>query len=88
MKNFEQLRAIDPMTADRSELVDIGTVKVNTDLPKAERLADYLEQIKNPYLFLCGGVVVHITYAETDATIEDRLEQFIRQRHDADNSHI
>lgn len=64
---------------DRTALVDITTVKVDTSLPREQMIADYLRQIKNPYLFLCGGVVVEIAYADTKETIEDKTEQFIRE---------
>ena len=33
---------------DRDKLVDIRDVIINTDLPKEERIKDYVRQIKNP----------------------------------------
>ncbi len=33
---------------DRNKLVDIRDVIINTDLPKEERIKDYVRQIKNP----------------------------------------
>ena len=48
---------------NRDELVDIATVKINTDLPVEERIKDYIKQIKNPYCYLCNGVVVRISFA-------------------------
>ena len=33
---------------DRDKLVDIRDVIINTDLPKEERIKDYIRQIKNP----------------------------------------
>lgn len=36
------------------ELVDIREVAVDKDLPKEERIAAFLHQIKNPYRFRCG----------------------------------
>ena len=35
---------------------------------------------KKPYLFLCNGVAVKVPFAETIATIEDKLEEYICQR--------
>lgn len=48
---------------NRDELVDIADVKINTDLPVEERIMDYIKQIKNPYCYLCNGVVVRISFA-------------------------
>jgi hypothetical protein len=50
-------------TVDRSELVDIETVEIRSELPKEERIMDYLRQIKNPYCFLSHGVVVKISFS-------------------------
>lgn len=36
---------------DRSTLVDIRDVKVNTALPKRERILDFIRQIGNPYCY-------------------------------------
>lgn len=33
------------------ELVDIRTVSVDMDLPKEERISEFVRQIRNPYLF-------------------------------------
>ncbi len=35
-------------TEDREALVDIRDVSVNKDLPKEERIAAFVKQIKNP----------------------------------------
>lgn len=32
-------------------LVDINDISVNKDLPKPERIKEYIRQIKNPYCF-------------------------------------
>ena len=74
---FEQLRNTDVRTVDPGTLVDIRDVSVNTALPKEERLLDYLEQIKNPYCFKHGKTVVKVGFADTDATLEDRLEKYL-----------
>ena len=37
------------------ELVDIREVSVDKNLPKEERIAAFIRQIKNPYRFRCGG---------------------------------
>ena len=40
------IRAVDP-----AALVDIRDVKVNTALPKRERILDFIRQIGNPYCY-------------------------------------
>jgi hypothetical protein len=75
---LSDMKNIDVRTVDPSTLVDINTVKVNTDLPVEERKKDFIRQIKNPYCFRCGKVVVKMSFADTTATLEDRLENYFR----------
>ena len=77
---LNEMKNMNPETVDRSTLVDIATVDVDVALPKSQWISEYLRQIKNPYMFLCNGVVVKVAFAETNTTIEDKLEQYIRQR--------
>lgn len=44
------------------ELVDINSVSVDTDLPKEERIKQFIRQIKNPYMFKCGNRPLHREY--------------------------
>jgi len=75
--SLEQMRDTDVRTVDPAALVDIRDVTVNTSLPRDERLLDYLEQIKNPYCFKCGKAVLKVSFADTEATLEDRLEKYL-----------
>ena len=85
---LEQMKRINPKNVDISSLTDIGSIEVDKRLSPDERLASYLDQIKNPYLFRCGNVIVKVSYADTDVTLEDRLEQFIRQKRISEHNGI
>lgn len=54
-------------------LVDIRDVKIDRSQPVDERMKSYVEQIKNPYLFKVGNTVVRVSYANTQATINDNF---------------
>jgi hypothetical protein len=60
---LKQMSEADIRTVDKNELVDIETVEIRTDLPKEERILDYIRQIKNPYCYLSHGVVVKISFS-------------------------
>lgn len=51
-------------TVSKSDLVDIQTVKIDSALTDPERMFRYLEQIRNPYCFLCGDTPVGISFAD------------------------
>ena len=78
MLDLEQLRSVNPDEVNRSELVDIQDIMVESHLPKKERIADYIQKIKNPYLCKCGNMVVQSVFEETDITLIDRLIQYFR----------
>ena len=54
-------------------LVDIRDVKIDRSKPVEERMKSYGEQIKNPYLFKVGNTIVRVSYANTQATINDNF---------------
>ena len=64
---------------DRTDgLVDIRSISVDKTLPKQERIASFVRQIKDPYLFRCGDFVVQVCFANNGATLEDRLQGILR----------
>lgn len=54
-------------------LVDIRDVKIDRSKPVEKRMKSYVEQIKNPYLFKVGNTIVRVSYANTQATINDNF---------------
>ena len=59
-------------------LVDIRDVKVDKMLPKNERIASFIRQIKNPYHFRCGDFVITTRFAEGGQTLEECLQGILR----------
>jgi len=72
------MKNIDIRTVDPKELVERQSVKVNMSLPREERIKEYIKQIKNPYCYLDGDVVVKVSFQEEGVTLEQRLEAYIR----------
>lgn len=63
---------------DTDSLVDIRDVKIDTSLPVSERVKSYIEQVKNPYYFRVGDVVVHVSYAENGPSLQELLEGYLQ----------
>ena len=74
---MSQLTQARPQSAT-DELVDIREVAVDKDLPKEERIAAFLHQIKNPYRFRCGDFVVNAAFASNGVTLEECLQGILR----------
>ena len=60
------------------ELVDIREVSVDKNLPKEERIAAFIRQIKNPYRFRCGDFVINACFAGNGVTLEECLQGILR----------
>lgn len=76
--DIEAMKNIDIRTVDPSTLMDIRQVSINRELPKQERMLDFIRQIGNPYCYLCGKVVVKVGFSDTDVTLDDRMESYLR----------
>ena len=72
------MKNIDIRTVDPKKLVERQSVKVDMSLPREERIKEYIKQIKNPYCYLDGDVVVKVSFQEEGVTLEQRLEAYIR----------
>lgn len=77
-ERLRRMAQTDIRTVDRDTLVERSTVKLDPELSREERILSYIEQIKNPYCYLDDGVVVKISFMDTDVTLEERLEEYVR----------
>ena len=60
-----------------SELVDIRDVVIDKSLTLEDRVRSYVEQIKDPYCFRVGDVVVRVSYADKDKSLTDSFTSMI-----------
>lgn len=68
-------------TINRKELADLSAIHIRQDLPQVEKVLDFLEQIKNPYCFLCGDVPVRVCFSDDGPQLGQALENyFIRMK--------
>ncbi len=72
-----KMKYTDIKTVDKSELVDIAAIKINPADSPEKKMKDYIDQIKNPYCFLCNGYAVKVEFANTARTIEDCFSDYI-----------
>lgn len=69
----EAMKDIDLRKVDRSTLRDRSTVRIDPEASTEERIRAWIEQLGNPYVYLDGGVVVKLRFADKGETIEDRI---------------
>ena len=79
-EQIEAMQNVDVRAVDPATLRDIRDVTVNTDLPKRERILDFVRQIGNPYCYRHGKYVVKVSFTDTDVTLEDRMLSYMRSK--------
>lgn len=75
---LHRLQAMDLSDVKVEDLVDIRTVTINPHLSQPNRLLDFLNQIKNPYCYRHGDFVVQIGFSNTEVTLTDRLNEYLK----------
>ena len=75
---LQEMKNVDVRTVNRDELVDINDVHIDRTLPQTERIRSFVQQIKNPYCFKCGNIIIKTSFADTDRTLEDCMEHLLR----------
>ncbi len=77
LENLAEMRDMDIREANRETLADILEIKVDEDLSDTDKRKEFIRQIKNPYLYRQGEYIVKLSFADTDATLTDRLKEYI-----------
>ena len=56
---------------------DIENIVFTDKMTKEERMAYFIEQIGNPYVFKCGDITVKIKYADNGPSFEDCFKEYM-----------
>ena len=59
---------------------DILSIDIACEEKKEIRIQEFIRQIKNPYCFLCGEVLVEISFSQNASTMEEQFRLYMQQR--------
>lgn len=76
-EDLVRMKDMDIREAEREALTDILEIEIDKDLSDTEKKREFIRQIRNPYLYRQGEYVVKLSFADTDATLTDRLKEYI-----------
>lgn len=74
----EEMKNVDIRTVDPDSLVDVKNLNIPEELTGKERLEAFVQQVRNPFCYRVGNVVVKNVYSQDGVTINDRFEQIIK----------
>lgn len=61
---ISQSELADALGVDKSQLVDIRTIKIDEKLPPIDRWFSYLRQVKNPYCVRVGDIAIKLNFPD------------------------
>ena len=68
----------DLQNVDLSEVDEISSIKVDRKKSSNERILDFLNTTKNPYIFKVKGRLVQIGFSDTGKTADDCLTNVLK----------
>jgi hypothetical protein len=75
---LEQMKNIDIKTISPDAVVDSAEIKIDINLPVPERMRDFVKQSGNPYFMKVGKIIVKSSFSNTDTTVNDCLERYLK----------
>ncbi len=76
-EEYKKLLEADFDDMDISRMKDIREIRIDRNLPKEERIRQYLRQVENPYLVRVGGVKVKVRFADEGISFEQAFEEML-----------
>ena len=64
----------------KNEIDEINNVSIDTNLPKVDRIMNFLDKAKNPYMFIINGMKVKMEVAPAGKNINECFETLIMNR--------
>lgn len=69
-----------PVTAcDPTQLIDLKTIRIPHNAQASQRLAAYLNQSRNPYLFKSGDLIVKLRFSPGKADVLPTMEDCLAE---------
>lgn len=65
---------------EEKDIDNIENINVDINLPKADRMLEFLQKVKNPYAFMVDGLKVKFEYSDKGLNINQCIENLIMKR--------
>ena len=78
-EELREMASVDVRTVDIDMLTDLRDIQIDTKAPVEKKLASFARQAGNPYVGRIGDYVVKVCYQKEGATIDEKMEEYIRR---------
>lgn len=62
----------------KNEIKDISNLKIDTNIPQSERILKYMKDVKNPYNFRVGDMLVKVEYDNKGKNLQGVVEDYLK----------
>lgn len=76
-EEYRKFLEVDFDDVSLDEVTDISRIRIDRQLPQQKRQAQYLRQVKNPYLVRVGNAMIKIRFADNGVSFEDAFENLL-----------
>ncbi len=76
IQTLRTMAETDINTISKESLIDIKDVTIDMEKGKQERISEFFQQIKNPYCFVCNGMIVKMHFNGNEKTLEEKLDSY------------
>lgn len=74
---LEEMQSIDIRTVRAEDVVDIQQIRMDESLSQQEQRKEFLRQVRNPYCFRVGKIIVKSSYSGNGISLNDRFEELV-----------
>ena len=78
IEKLEKCRNMDLSEIDINEVDELTNIKIDRRKSSEERILDFLNEVKNPYVFKVNGKLVRIRFSDTEKTADDCLTSVLQ----------
>ena len=61
ISELERMREVDIRDVKKEDLMAAEDIVIDGDAPMLKRVLSYIRQIRNPYCYLCNGIIVKVS---------------------------
>ena len=77
VKELEEMQQVKVNEINPDELIDINEIQIDSELPKHERIKEFISAMGNPYIFKCDGIIVKNSFINTDCKLEEQIRSYL-----------
>lgn len=78
IEKLDKCRNLDLSEIDINEVDEITNIKIDRRKSSNERILDFLNEVKNPYVFKVNGRLVRIRFSDTEKTADECLTSVLQ----------